>query len=144
MVPWSAIKTNKKNHWILVTTALSCPHHQNKKPTHWVGIMIVEKSFPIKIEFSPVQDTTPFTGVLPFRKILCHLPGERVLCRMVRKVEPQLLVHRRVRTTASLVNNQIKDTMGLTVSCPLWQKERGAAPRRFSPSLSYWKESRPW
>ncbi|MCY3727106.1 MAG: hypothetical protein F4203_06325 [Rhodobacteraceae bacterium] len=46
--------------------------------------MIVEKSFPIKTEFSPIQDTTLFAGVLPFlkilsdRKILCRLPSERL------------------------------------------------------------------
>jgi len=94
--------------------------------------MIVHNSFPIKTEFSPIQDTTPFAGVLPFLKILAdgkilfRLPGEwsrsqgwldgqmvlaimllnllgfdrvsdideleddRVLCRMIRKVEPHL------------------------------------------------------
>ena len=99
--------------------------------------MIVHNSFPIKTEFSPLQDTTPFAGALPFlkilsdRKILCHLPGEqlrsqgwldgqmvlavmllnllgfdhvsdvdqleddRVLCRIVRKVEPHLFGRRR-------------------------------------------------
>ena len=47
-------------------------------------MMIVEKSFPIKPEFSPIQDTTPFSGVLPFLKILVdgkilhRLPGERL------------------------------------------------------------------
>ena len=94
--------------------------------------MIVEKSFPIKTEFSPIQDTTPFAGILPFLKLLSdgkilhRLPGERlrsqgwldgqmvlavmllnllgfdpvsdidrleedrVLCRMVGKIEPHL------------------------------------------------------
>ena len=44
--------------------------------------MIVQNSFPIKTEFSPVQDTTPFAGVLPFMNILADrkilgLPGDR-------------------------------------------------------------------
>ncbi|MCY4183944.1 MAG: hypothetical protein OXC82_05295 [Rhodobacteraceae bacterium] len=49
--------------------------------------MMVEQSFPIKTEFSPDRDTTPFAGVLPFlkilsdRKILCHLSGERLRSR---------------------------------------------------------------
>ncbi len=100
-------------------------------------MMIVEKSFPIKTEFSSFQDMTPFAGVLPFLKILAdgkilhRLPGERlrsqgwldgqmvlavmllnllgfdhvsdidqleddrVLCRMVGKVEPHLFGCRR-------------------------------------------------
>ena len=46
--------------------------------------MIVEKSFPIKPEFSPIWNTKPFASVLPFLKILVdgkilhHLPGERL------------------------------------------------------------------
>ena len=46
--------------------------------------MIVETSFPIKTECSPLQDMTPDAGVLPFLKILSdgkilgHLPGERL------------------------------------------------------------------
>ena len=46
--------------------------------------MILPNTFPVKVQFTPKQDTTPFGGVLAFLKILCDrkilhkLPGDRM------------------------------------------------------------------
>ena len=46
--------------------------------------MILPNTFPVKAQFTPKQDTTPFGGVLAFLKILCDrkilhcLPGDRM------------------------------------------------------------------